>query len=214
MRKTSRDMPHPPAPTRPGPPLAHGDRRRGPRAATVFTIGKISVGELELHCMVRDLSAGGMRIQMHSPPPPGSRVVIEMRGLAPTHARVRWVSGRDAGLSFDQECDVANVFEARLSRHGHVARSPRFAIMREGRFVTDTSAVDVMVWDISAGGVKLLIEEPLTIDMRGTVAIGFELSGGPLHGRICWMRQDACGVQFDRPLSSVALSTALHAARI
>jgi hypothetical protein len=188
------------------------ERRRSTRAATVFTIGKLVVNGREQHCMVRDLSEGGMRVQMSNPPKPGTRVLVEMRGLEPTQAWVRWVEGRDCGLAFETEHELGAIFEARTSRAGRVARPPRFTVMHAAKLKLENSAVDVVISDISVGGAKLLTERRLPIGASGTVALGLGDEFDVIGGSIRWVREDSCGFRFVRPLSSVALSRALEAA--
>jgi hypothetical protein len=187
------------------------ERRRDARAATVFTIGKISFDGRSLPCMVRDLSEGGMRIQLPAPPPPGARVLIEMRGLDPRLARIRWAVGHEAGLSFDLRCCPADIFAARACRSGRIARQPRFPMHRNVPLLIDDMSIAATIENISVGGARLTLPEPLE-DGRQAV-LGLML--GDRHGvagTICWSRDDSCGFRFVQPISSVALAVMLDAA--
>jgi hypothetical protein len=188
------------------------DRRGTARARTVFTIGKVIVGDVEHPCMVRDLSAGGMQIQMPAPPPVGAHVVIEMRGMRPTPATVRWRSERGVGLQFDAPCDVAQIFHARTDRISRLTRSPRFTLARRGSLRMERATLSVIVADISVGGAKLLTREPIVVGDIGELVVGLAL-GGPAGGEIRWIGDNVCGFRFARPLSSVALAHALQSAR-
>lgn len=189
------------------------ERRQDWRAATVFTIGKISFAGRNLPCMIRDLSEGGMRIQMPFPPPPGMRVLIEMRGLDPRLARICWTSGNEAGLMFDLRCSPADIFAARSSKAGRIARQPRFAFRRDAVLRVDDMPVPARIENISVGGVRLILSaapEPIPLT-RGKPAV-LDLMLGDRHGvagEICWMREDSCGFRFVQPVSSVALAAML-----
>lgn len=186
------------------------ERRRDWRAATVFTIGKISFAGRSLPCMVRDLSEGGMRIQLPFPPPPGMRVLIEMRGLDPRLARICWTSGHEAGLMFDLRCSPADIFAARSNESGRIARQPRFAFRRETMLLVDDAPVAVRIENISVGGVRLTLFTPLERGKPGVLdlILGDRQS---VAGEICWTRDDSCGFRFLQPVSSVTLATMLDA---
>ncbi len=195
-----------------GPSTVPVERRRDARAATVFTIGKISFDGRSLPCMVRDLSEGGMRIQLPAPPPPGARVLIEMRGLDPRLARIRWAVGHEAGLSFDLRCCPADIFAARASRSGRIARQPRFPMRHAVPLLIDDMPIPATIENISVGGARLTLPEPLE-DGRQAV-LGLTL--GDRHGvagTICWSREGSCGFRFVQPISSVVLAVMLDAAR-
>ncbi len=184
------------------------ERRRAERAATVFTIGKISFDGRSLPCMVRDISEGGMRIQLPAPPPPGARVLIEMRGLDPRLACVRWAVGHEAGLSFDLRCCPADIFAARASRSGRIARQPRFPLRRVVPLLIDDQPIAVTIENISVGGARLTLAESLDKGRQGVLGLTLGDRHG-VAGTICWSREDSCGFRFVQPISSIALAVTL-----
>lgn len=188
------------------------ERRRDARAATVFTIGKISFDGRSLPCMVRDLSEGGMRIQLPAPPPPGARVLIEMRGLDPRLARIRWAVGHEAGLSFDLRCCPADIFAARASRSGRIARQPRFPMRRAVPLLIDDMPIAATIENISVGGARLTLPEPLEDGRQAVLGLTLGDRHG-IAGTICWSREGSCGFRFVQPISSVTLAVMLDAAR-
>lgn len=195
----------------PGSSATPVERRRDVRAAMVFTIGKIGFDGRTLPCMVRDLSEGGMRIQLPTPPPPGARVLIEMRGLDPRLARIRWAAGHEAGLSFDLRCCPADIFAARASRSGRIARQPRFPLRRDVPLSIDDRPIAARIENISVGGARLTLSEPLANGQQGVL----DLTLGDRHGvagTICWSQDDSCGFRFAQPISSVALAVMLDSA--
>lgn len=195
-----------------GPSAVPVERRRDARAATVFTIGKISFDGRSLPCMVRDLSEGGMRIQLPAPPPPGARVLIEMRGLDPRLARIRWAVGLEAGLSFDLRCCPADIFAARASRSGRIARQPRFPMRRAVPLLIDDMPIAATIENISVGGARLTLPEPLEDGRQAVLGLTLGDRHG-IAGAICWSREGSCGFRFVQPISSVVLAVMLDAAR-
>lgn len=193
----------------PDPARDGRERRREDRPRTVFTIGKVSTRGRSLPCMVRNLSGGGMRIQMSAPPAVGEQIMVEMRGLEPRFARIVWVSGKDAGLQFDQRCDPADVFVARQTRSGKIARQPRFTLRRAVELLVDDQPVVAHMENISVGGARLIVPEPLRDGMRGVLNLTLGSRQG-VAGSICWSRDTHCGFRFVQPLSSLLLALALE----
>ncbi|UVO53442.1 PilZ domain-containing protein [Sphingomonas sp. SUN039] len=54
---------------------------------------------------VRNLSAGGMMIDVANDPVPGTPVVAELRGIGEIDGRIAWASPGRAGVAFDEDID-------------------------------------------------------------------------------------------------------------
>lgn len=189
------------------------ERRAGPRTPMVFTIGKLMAAGVEHPCMVRNLSDRGMQIQMPAPPPVGMTVMIEMRGMRPTAARVRWSADQAAGLQFDQPCDVPQVFEARTNRDCRLTRSPRFALAKPCLLHLDDISFPVLAADISVGGARLVSWAPITPGRPARIVLALASGDRSMEGTICWNKDNAHGFRFAQPLSSITLALALRHAR-
>lgn len=189
----------------------HGiERRVAARTVAVFTVGKISRPGSSVPCMIRDLSEGGLRVQMRAPPKPGERVLVEMRGLEPQFARAVWTAGKEAGLAFDLPCDPAAIFAARSNRVGRRARQPRFAIGLTADLLIDGAPFPITVADLSVGGARLIV--PMPIRDGSQVVLVMPLGDrNRIAGEICWSRDQDCGLRFLQPLSSLALAMMLEA---
>lgn len=190
-------------------PADCADRRMDSRNAAVFTIGKLTFRGKSQPCMVRNLSAGGMRVQTNNPPGKEESVLIEMRGLSPRIAKAVWTSGNEAGLAFIERCDPAEVFAVRISRNGHVARQPRFTLRRAVELLIDGAALPAEIADISVGGARLILPEALLIGTPGVLRLALPNRDG-IAGELCWSNGGDCGFRFVQPISSVLLALALE----
>lgn len=70
----------------------------------------LSCGEHnKLSAKVRNLSAGGMMIELPTEPEPGiargERVTAELRNIGRVKGEIAWASGRRVGIKFDREID-------------------------------------------------------------------------------------------------------------
>jgi hypothetical protein len=190
--------------------VAAGERRTSRRAATIFTIGKIAVAGRARPCIVRDISEGGMRVQLPNPPAIGTAVDVEMRGLEPRRAHVRWIRDDSVGLAFETPCTVEEIFGARTSRDGKVARQPRFDIEHTAHLDLGGAKRSVTIIDLSIGGAKLAISARLPKGTHACLHLGLGIERDSLAGTICWMRDGTCGIRFARPLGHQALADMLN----
>jgi hypothetical protein len=182
------------------------ERRNAPRTAMVFTIGKLICDGVEFSCMVRNLSTGGMQVQLPAPPSQGASVVVEMHGLSPRPARVSWSKGRVAGLRFATPCSVDDVLKARRGSSG----SPRFRLNRPCAIQSGGASVAVLATDISVNEVRLVASAPLVMGQDATLSLSLGPAGLSPVGKVGWVAGDRHGFVFDPPLSSVMLAHALQ----
>jgi hypothetical protein len=187
-----------------------GERRTSRRAATIFTIGKIAIAGRARPCIVRDISEGGMRVQLPNPPVVGTAVDVEMRGLEPRRAQIRWIRDDSVGLAFETPCTIEEIFGARTSRDGQVARQPRFDIEHAADLDFGGTKRPVTIIDLSIGGAKLAISARLPKGTHACLHLGLGIERDSLAGTICWMRDGTCGIRFARPLGHQALADMLN----
>jgi len=184
------------------------DRRSGgKRHQSVLLIGRIlGIGGTPV-CLVHDISAGGMMARFATPPSVGDELVIEMRGLSPVAATVRWVRGHKAGLQFATAQDVTQVFNLRRA-DGTVARPPRFPLQVPAQLRIDGRRVSVEMLDISAGGAKLAVAGDVVAKGQ-TGSLHLPTLAEPAFGTICWTAEDRAGFRFAAPLTLAALARLL-----
>jgi hypothetical protein len=184
-------------------PALAGGRHALPQR-TVFAIGKLTKGTRDHVCRVRNISDGGVGIQHDAGLEVGDEVTIEMRGLDPSPAIVRWVEELRAGLAFLTPVSVEAVSEDVGRADGRILRSPRFAVAQDALLEVEDRQIAARVVDLALGGMR--IEAPCD-DLAGKPAtIIMTRAERTLKGRICWTSGTAAGIRFAVPLASQDLA--------
>ncbi|WP_242097327.1 PilZ domain-containing protein [Sphingomonas sp. CROZ-RG-20F-R02-07] len=181
-------------------------RREGKRHALVLLVGKVMQrGEISA-CLVHDISPTGLMARFTAMPAVGDRIDVEVRGLPPIAATVRWVRGPKAGCEFDERQDVDAVF--RIKRDdGLVARTPRFPLVTAASLRLGGERLKAHVLDISPGGVKLESAAPVQRGQAGQVTLTD--SATALFGTVCWAYDGRFGFRFVAPLPLASLAQIL-----
>ncbi|MBB4616852.1 PilZ domain-containing protein [Sphingomonas abaci] len=186
---------------------AAGDRRTGgKRHQSVLLVGRARIGAIDTACLVHDISRHGMMARFPQPPAVGDTLIVEVRGLAPAHAVIRWVRGHKAGMQFAEPQPVENVFQIRRD-DGLIARPPRFAVEAAAVLRLDGARFRATVLDISAGGAKLMAETPALPGQTGQMTLAD--CDTALFGKVCWARGDQFGFRFVAPLPLLTLAQIL-----
>jgi hypothetical protein len=168
------------------------DRRSHERFVTVFRLAKL-VGEREEFCLVRNLSSGGLKVQVFSPKAVGGRVSIDLGDEQPLPARIAWVDEENIGLSFDDQIDVARALSKAPPAGRSRARPIRLSLGLDALVKVGKSQEPCRVLDISQGGAKLAMAstpnpgDHVTLEIEGL---------GRLNSVVRWIRQGNVGVAF------------------
>lgn len=87
---------------------------------SIFLGAVISIGDQNqsLNVRVRNISSGGMMIDLAGPQPKGMVVVAEMKGIGEVRGRIAWSTENRAGIAFDRTVDP------KLARHTAAAPPP------------------------------------------------------------------------------------------
>ncbi len=98
--------------------LAHDDTEtsietRDKSRESIFLGAVISLGNQRqsLNVRVRNISSGGMMIDLAGPQPKGLAVVAEMKGIGEVRGRIAWSTENRTGIAFDKMVDP------KLARH-------------------------------------------------------------------------------------------------
>ena len=93
------------ADTAPSDPTASDAADRGRDSLFLLARMWVDGSARELRVRVRNLSAGGLMVELPEPVSPDSAVEIELRGLGRVTGRVAWQTEGRAGIAFDRQID-------------------------------------------------------------------------------------------------------------
>lgn len=103
-------------------PLTHDENENMPETRdksreSIFLGAVVSLGNQRqsFNVRVRNISSGGMMIDLAGPHPKGLAVVAEMKGVGEVRGRIAWSTENRAGIAFDRMVDP------KLARHTPVA---------------------------------------------------------------------------------------------
>jgi hypothetical protein len=173
-------------------PTAEADRRSYERFVTVFRLAKL-IGAREEFCLIRNVSAGGLKAEAFSPKTVGDRLAVDFGDEQPRPARVAWVANDNIGISFDQQIDVARALSKAPPPGRSRARPIRLLVELDAVVATPASREDCQLIDISQGGAKVRMElapkpgDKITLAVRGL---------GKISGVVRWAKKGKVGIVF------------------
>jgi hypothetical protein len=173
------------------------EQRTDKRVVSVFRLAKL-VGAQEELCLIRNISAGGLKAEVFSPKSIGDRLAIDLGDNQPQPAQVVWTGEDCVGISFDDRIDVARTL-ARVPAPGD-RRARRLRLLLEfGAFVAVPGRrTECQVIDVSQGGAKIRTNAQLGLADRVRLEVD-EL--GTISGTVRWLRDSHVGIAFTAPLS-------------
>jgi len=176
----------------PGP----SERRRQKRHMTILRVGTLHLGDRRELCLIRNISAGGLKAHVYSRLALGDAVAAELKTGQRIAGRVSWIEGTNVGISFDEAIDVEEVLnnQAELDK-GWRPRLPRVEIDRLATVRAGARLFAVGSRDISQGGVKIGTDEPFETGQEVVVTLE---RFRPLHGTVRWCHDGLCGIAFNQ----------------
>ena len=189
----------------PRPDEANVERRADgeQRLVTTLLVGRLIAPGGDGLCRVRNMSAGGARIETPYPLRPGDPVRVELRGDTVLEGHIRWISPGTAGMQFDQTIDTAAVLHGGVSDHEWHHRMPRaptacsVVARQSGRIVR------AEMLDINPRGARLgELRKPFA---DGLLLLSIPLLD-PVEAVVRWRNEDMVGVQFTRSIAFGALA--------
>ena len=174
------------------------DRRRSVRHAVVNQVAKIrlSSGREEL-CLLRDISAEGLKAEVYIPLERGASLDIELRTAHTVRGKVVWVADKDIGVAFDAPIPAAAMLaHCSFEVNGGSLRPPRLKVNLRGLLRIGAAAQMVSIGNISQAGMQIAAPEPL----RTGAACSVALSGLPARAAaVCWWRDGDAGLMLTDP---------------
>lgn len=171
---------------------ASADKRAAPRFSLMMRTAKLLCEGGEYACVVRDISASGVKLRLFHDVPPDSHLFLELaNGNRYAMERI-WHEGEHAGFRFASPIAVEEFIEE-TSRYRR--RPLRLRIQRPALVTADGRDCRAVLVNISQQGA--------CIEASGELAVGqqvrLEVAGMPLRfGHVCWRRKHAHGLVFQQ----------------
>lgn len=163
------------------------------RRLTTLRVGTIMIdGRREL-CLIRNISAGGLKAHVYSPLVEGQQVSVELKANQQTSGTVSWVKEGNVGITFNQQIDVEELLASQGS-NGWQARMPRVEVDRLGELRIGARIYPVNTCDMSQGGVQIEIDHPLEV---GTSVVLTLERFRPIPGVVRWFHDSKGGIAFN-----------------
>lgn len=172
------------------------ERRAGPRHITILRVGTIIVdGRREL-CLIRNISAGGLMAHVYSRLAPEQKLEVELKTHQKIAGKVSWCSGSNIGITFDEPVDVEDLLACHTElENGWRPRLPRVEVDRLGTVRVGSRVYALNTRDISQGGIKIEIDEPL--EAGAEIVVTLEKLR-PIQGVVRWYQEGLCGISFNQ----------------
>ena len=177
------------------PPPRRGEDGAGRRLRTL-RVGTITIdGRREL-CLIRNISAGGLRAHVYSPLKEGQKVSVELKTNQQTSGSVNWVDGNSIGIEFSEPIDVEELLAAQACGDtGWRPRMPRVEVDRLGELRIGARIYPINSCDISQGGIRVEIDHPLRVG--DAVVLTLE-KWRPIQGMVRWYSEGKGGISFNQ----------------
>ena len=189
-------------PTREGLPAAADDEHRlsERKVVTVRWVAKLSGEKGQELCLIRNISSGGIMANIYSEHEVGEHIALEIRSGQLLEGEIVWLRDGCIGVRFHAELDVDEMLKAASSsdRSGLRTRAPRIEVYGQAHIKIGLRTYSVDLCDLSQGGVKVTLPEPIDPDKEVVVSIGGLEDRKSL---IRWQRNGRAGLSFVRPIS-------------
>ena len=174
------------------------ERRRAKRHMTILRVGGLIGPRGRELCLIRNISAGGLKAHVYSHHTLGETVAIELKGNQPIPGIVMWADASNIGIQFDEKIDVTEMLSSQaLLENGWTPRMPRVEVDRLATIRCGARLYGVNTHDISQGGVKVESDEPLEPGAQVVVTLD---KLRPLPGVVRWSDDGVSGIAFHQTI--------------
>ncbi|MFM9977344.1 MAG: PilZ domain-containing protein [Sphingomonadaceae bacterium] len=175
-----------------------GDHKpRAARLTTILLVARMSIGQRDDLCRVRNISVGGMRIETLASVEVGQAIDVELKNGVSVRAEVMWVRDAAAGVRFEAPVDIAEVLapagKTRAAAGERTMRSPRLSAQCPVELRQNGRALPADLINISQGGAQVRAAERLRLDDDVVVAIpGLDVRMAVVR----WAKDNVIGLGF------------------
>jgi hypothetical protein len=170
------------------------ERREHDRHLTIFRIAKLTAGDDESICVARNISSGGMMIEVLVPHDLGQKVRVSFAADRHLDGQVIWQEDQTIGVRFESEIDVMDVLaKSPVMPSGCVRRMPRMPVRAHARLQARSKAAPIELCDISPRGAKIKVAHSFEEHEFVQLLIkGLE----PTWGSLRWQLAGHAGIEF------------------
>ncbi|MDB5725272.1 MAG: PilZ domain protein [Novosphingobium sp.] len=177
---------------------APGDRRGDHRIKTVYRLVKVEHDEDEGLARCRNLSDGGVKLDLAMPLDLNDRVTIGFSSETQIAGRVIWLSGDSCGVAFDEPIDSSQLLRSdmiansqRLANQKPRNRSPRLKTNLPAKIAYYGTTRNAVVKDVSVRGMKIANDGNFHPGLNVRVILA---DGREKEGVVRWSRDNIAGV--------------------
>lgn len=176
-----------------------GDQRSEPRHRTVLQVAKLATARGDELCILRNVSAGGLRAQVYCDLAVGEAVEFELRTGRRMAGRVIWAEGSSIGVKFDRKVPIlAYLAHQAIEELGQRVRPPRVGVGEKATIRVEDRELSVAIVDASQAGMCICADRVLSENASCLIkADGLDERGAIVR----WSRDGHAGLQFKRALS-------------
>jgi hypothetical protein len=187
------------------------ERRLSPRKAKVLRVGLLECDQGAQLCLIRDISSGGLRADLHYNLARGTKASIELNTGRRLQGTIIWYRNEQAGMEFDQPVDVEDFLAPEPAVPcGPKPRLPRIGVNRVVTVRSGARLYRAPAVDISQGGMKIATDAIHEGDEVVVLLADFK----PIPGSVRWSKAGCSGIAFDQLLPLRCLSHWVKAQRL
>ena len=175
-----------------------GDQRADDRHRTVLQVARIETVHGDELCILRNVSAGGLRANVYREVAVGEPVRFELRTGRAVAGRVVWVDGSAIGVQFDRKVPIlAYLAHQAIEELGRRVRSPRIDIGERAVMRVEDREFEVEIINESQAGMRIRTDRMLVVGSAcKIVADGLGERGATIR----WCHDGQAGLQLKQPL--------------
>lgn len=174
-------------------------RLSGRQVVTVRWVAKLMGDKGQELCLIRNISAGGVMANVYSTHVVGEHIALEIRSGQRLEGKIVWAQDGCIGLRFEAQVDVDDMLKyASTDKSGLRTRAPRIEVYGQAQIKVGDRTCMVDLCDLSQGGVKVTLPEPIEAGNEVVVSIsGLE----DRKSLVRWQKDGRAGLSFVRPIS-------------
>jgi hypothetical protein len=169
------------------------DRRQKGRVALVLRAAKLIAGSHEYLCILRDVSASGMKIRFFHPVPMTDGMFVETGQGNRYPVEMVWNVKDHAGFRFPEKVNVGQLIEDTSGLYPK--RQLRLHLALKARLVAGGEVHHMTIHNLSQQGARIECEKPL----RNSELVKIETDGLPsIFAKVRWRNAPQYGLAFEQ----------------